>query len=247
MTRTGRAALTLARMKTPLCLALIAAVALPAAVPATAPAATKKRKECEFTKKKAKRKKARLCADVLGESRWVVVSGKWDEKLTIHAADPDGATFDGTGTGQLAATGLSGDSPFPSKQQPTVSVVSTRRGGVTFGASSHGGWTSGERFFDCSFTAPADSAPKGFGGIFTLSGKRVAVQWVIGATGFGCGDGPYPTPSPDFRDHVSSYPLASFENRRVVTLPISFDLRDAHDSFDARLTYSGEARLRRYR
>src|SRR4051812_13987133 len=95
MTRLAPAAHTLARMKTPLCLALVAAVALPVAMPATAPAAKKKRKECEFTKKKAKRKKARLCADVMGQSRWVVVSGNWKEKLTIHDADPGGATFDG--------------------------------------------------------------------------------------------------------------------------------------------------------
>jgi hypothetical protein len=126
-------------------------------------------------------------------------------------------------------------------------MVSTRKGGVTFDASSTGGWTSDDRFFDCSFKAPANSAPNGFGGIFTLSGKRVVVQWPVGATGFGCPEGPYGTPSPDWPSFVETYPLSSFENRRVVTLPISLAYRDAHGSFDARVTYRGEARLRRYR
>lgn len=251
MTRTAAGGPRLARMKTTICLALAAALALPVAADASpmpvTPAAKKKRKECEFTKKKARKKKARLCADVIGESRWIVVSGSWKEKLSVHDVESDGAVFDGTGSGHLEATGLSGDSAFPSKSRPTVSMVSTRKGGVSFGASSQGGWTSGKRFFDCSFTAPAGSAPNGFGGIFTLSGKRVTVQWLIGATGFGCGEGPYPTPSPDFPDPVRSFPLASFENRRLVTLPIAFSFRDAHDSFDARVTYDGVARLRRYR
>jgi hypothetical protein len=252
MTRPAPGAPRLARMKTPICLALAAALALPAVVDAApvapvARAAKKKRKECEFTKKKARKKKARLCADAIGESRWIVVSGSWKEKLTVHDTDDDGAVFDGSGSGHLEAGGLSGDSAFPSRSRPTVSIVSTRRGGVSFGASSHGGWTSGKRYFDCSFTAPADSAPNGFGGIFTLSGKRVSVQWLIGATGFGCGEGPYPTPSPDFPDTVSSYPLSSFENRRLVTLPITFELADTSGSLDAHVTYEGTARLRRYR
>lgn len=238
-------------MKKPILLAAALAVAaLPIAAPAPASAATatakkKHKKECQFTKKKAKRKKAPLC-EGLSDSRWIVVSGGWHEKLQVEDADGN-ATFKGTGQSDLEALGLNGDSAFPSAKQPVVSMVSTRRAGVTFSASSKGGWTDGNRFFDCSFTAPADSKPNGFGGIFSLKGKSVAVQWLLGATGFGCADGPYPTPSPDFPDPVSSYPLASFQNRRLVVLPIAFSFKDVHGAFDARVTYEGEARLRRYR
>jgi hypothetical protein len=75
----------------------------------------------------------------------------------------------------------------------------------------------------------------------------VSVQWPLGATGFGCAEGPYPTPSPDFPDPVASYALSSFKNRRLVRLPIKFDWTDAHDAFSARVTYEGIGRLRRYR
>ena len=233
-----------------ICLSALLAFALPAtavAAPATGSAATKKkRKECEFTKKKAKKKKAKLCSRALGDSRWIVVSGDWKEKLTVHATDGD-AVFDGSGGSDFQALGLNGDSAFPSHAQPVVSMVSTRPAGVTFSSSTQGGWTEGSRFYDCSFTAPAGSAPRGFGGIFSLSGKRVSVQWFVGAAGFGCADGPHETPSPRFPDPIATYPLASFQNRRLVVLPIAFDVKESRDSFVAHRTIDGVARLRRYR
>ena len=81
-----------------------------------------------------------------------------------------------------------------------------------------------------------------------LSGKNVKVQWILGASGFGCGTSPYGTPSPDFPDPVAKYPLTKFRGKkRIVRLPIKFDFKDVHGSFDAHVTYDGIARLRRYR
>ena len=73
------------------------------------------------------------------------------------------------------------------------------------------------------------------------------MQWPLGTVGFGCADGPYPTPSPEFPDPVSTYPLRSFKNRRLVVLPFAFDVKEAHDEFRARRTIEGVGRLRRYR
>jgi hypothetical protein len=127
-------------------------------------------------------------------------------------------------------------------------MVSTRPAGVEFEASSQGGWTANDRYYDCSFQAPEGSAPNGFGGIFSLKGKRkVSVQWILGATGFGCGSAPYGTPSPDFPDPVATYRLADFRGKRLVRLPIAFDFTDERADFSARVTYDGIARLRRYR
>jgi hypothetical protein len=225
-------------------IALALPLALAAALPHSASAAYK---ECEFTKKKAKQHKAPRCKRDLGKSRWIVVSGAWKEKLTI-SEQRDNATFQGTGEANLVAGGLNGNSAFPSRRQPTVSMVSTRAGGVEFDASSEGGWTSNDRYYDCSFNAPPNSEPNGFGGIFTLKGKtKVSVQWILGGTGFGCADGPYGTPSPDFPDPVATYALKQFRNKRLVRLPIAFDFTDAKEGFNARVTYDGIARLRRYR
>jgi len=237
-------------MKTPARLPLLAAAAFAVALPATAAttaSAKPKYKECEFTKKKAKRHHAPRCKKDLGRSRWIVVSGEYKEVLTIHDAF-DSAVFDGRGTTEFQALGLNGNSAFPSRRHPVSSMVSTRPEGVDFASSSKGGWTTKSRFYDCGITAPAYAKPNGFGGIFSLAGKkRVKVQWFIGAAGFGCDEGPYPTPSPDFPDTVSRYPLRRFRGRRIVRLPIAFDFKDVHDSFSARVTYDGIARLRRYR
>jgi hypothetical protein len=46
---------------------------------------------------------------------------------------------------------------------------------------------------------------------------------------------------------VATYPLASFQSRRLVLLPIKFDVKESRDSFEARRTIEGVARLRRYR
>ena len=234
------------------CLLLLAAPALGLAVPAASPdSASAAYKECEFSKRKAKRHKAPVCAKDLAKSRWIVVSGTWKENLTVHE-ETDGAVFDGSGTADFRAGGLDGATPFPSRKRPVVSMVSTKKFDhqVEFDATSQGGWTttsSPSRFYDCSFQAPPNSEPNGFGGIFFLAGSNVRVQWPLGATGFACSDGPYATPSPDFPDPVSTYPLGSFKNRRIVVLPIAFDWTDAHDGLEARLTYDGVGRLRRYR
>jgi hypothetical protein len=236
-----------AAMHTPSRFAFVAAaslaVALPVAVPQSASAAYK---ECEFSKRKAKREKAPRCKRNLARSRWIVVSGAWKEKLTVHDSN-DGATFDGTGTATFQAGGLNGNSRFPSRRRPTVSMVSTRPAGVEFAASSRGGWRTRSRFYDCGITAPDWAKPNGFGGIFTLAGKRVKVQWPLGAAGFGCGDSPYGTPSPRFPDPVATYSLKRFRNRRLVRLPFHFDWKDERGSFRAHLTYDGIGRLRRYR
>jgi hypothetical protein len=166
--------------------------------------------------------------------------------LTVHDAF-DGAVFDGRGTTDFEALGLNGNSAFPSRRHPTVSMVSSRPPGIDFASSSKGGWTTKSRFYDCSYTYPSSANPSGFGGIFTLAGKKVKVQWVIGAAGFGCADGPYPTPDPRFPDPVSKYSLKRFRGRRIVRLPIKFDFKDVRGSFDAHVTYKGIARLRRYR
>ncbi len=231
-----------AAMKTPLSLALLATVALTAA----APAAQAKYKECEFTKKRAKQEHAPRCKP-LGKSRWIVVSGEWKEVLTVKDAT-DGATFSGKGTADFQALGLNGNSPFPNYRHPVRSLVSARPEGVELDGESHGGWTTSSRFYPCGLTIPDYATPNGFGGIFMLAGKNVKVQWILGATGFGCNTGPYPTPSPDFPDPVAKYPLKKFRgNKRIVRLPIAFDFKDVHGSFDARVTYDGIARLRRYR
>jgi hypothetical protein len=226
----------------------LAAVALPLALIAASPLpASAAYKECEFTKKKAKKEKAPRCARDLGKSRWIVVSGAWREELTI-SEQRDNASFQGTGSANFVAGGLNGHSPFPSRKRPTVAMVSTRRAGVEFEASSQGGWTSNDRYYDCGWTAPENSEPNGFGGIFSLQGKsKIRVQWPLGAAGFGCADGPYGTPSPDFPDPVATYPLSAFRNKRLVRLPIAFDFKDESEDFSARVTYDGIARLRRYR
>ena len=226
----------------------LAAVALPLALIAAAPqTASAAYKECEFSKKKAKKENAPRCKRDLGKSRWIVVSGAWREQLTI-TEQRDNATFQGTGTANFVAGGLNGNSPFPSRRRPTVSMVSTRPAGVEFESSSQGGWSANDRYYDCSWRAPEGSAPNGFGGIFTLQGKRkVRVQWPLGAAGFGCADGPYGTPSPDFPDPVQTYRLSAFRNKRLVRLPIALDFKDESEDFSARVTYDGIARLRRYR
>jgi hypothetical protein len=235
-----------------LCLPLLAALSAGLAVPAASPdsaSASAGYKECEFSKRKAKKRKAPVCAKDLSRSRWIVVSGTWRQNLTVHE-ETDGAVFDGTGSADFRAGGLSGASPFPSKKRPVVSMVSTKLFDhlVEFSASSQGGWTTTRgRFYDCSFQAPPGSEPNGFGGIFMLSGKNVRVQWPLGATGFGCGDGPYATPAPEWRTPVSTYPLKSFENRRLVRLPIAFSWTDESPTFRATNSYDGVGRLRRYR
>jgi hypothetical protein len=227
----------------------LAAVALPLALLAAAPnPASAAYKECEFTKKKVKKHKAPRCARDLGKSRWIVVSGEWRQELTV-SEQRDDASFTGTGEANLRAGGLSGATRFPSRKRPTVSMTSTTKAGgsVEYNASSQGGWTDRNRHYDCGFTAPASWTPSGFGGIFSLKGKkRVSVQWVMGGAGFRC-DTPYGIPSPDFPITVSTYPLSAFKNERLVRLPIAFDLEDEGADFSAHATYDGVARLRRYR
>ena len=234
-------------MKTQLRSSLLAAAVLPLALSAAAaPAAQAKYKECEFTKKLAKKEHAPRCKP-LGRSRWIVVSGEWEEVLTIKDAT-DGATFSGQGSANFQALGLNGNSPFPNFKHRVRSLVSARPEGVELEGATHGGWTTKSRFYECGITIPEWAKPNGFGGIFMLSGKNVRVQWILGASGFGCGTSPYPTPSPDFPDPVAKYPLKRFRgNRRLVRLPIAFDFKDVRGSFSARVTYDGIARLRRYR
>jgi hypothetical protein len=227
----------------------LAAAALPLALLAAAPSpASAAYKECEFTKKRAKKHKAPRCARDLGKSKWIVVSGEWRQELTV-SEQRDDASFTGTGQANLRAGGLSGATPFPSRKRPTVSMTSTTRAGgtVEYSASSQGGWTDRNRHYDCGFTAPESWAPNGFGGIFSLKGRKsVKVQWVMGGAGFRC-DTPYGIPSPKFPITTSTYPLASFENRRLVKLPIAFAFDDDRADFSAHTTYDGVARLRRYR
>jgi hypothetical protein len=237
-----------AAMKTPLRSSLLLAATLPLAVSAAAPpAASAKYKECEFKNRLAIKRHAPRCKKNLGKSRWIVVSGAWKEVLTVHDSS-DGATFDGKGTSDFEALGLNGNSAFPSRRHSTRSLVSTRREGVDFSSSSKGGWRTRSRYYDCGITAPNWAKPNGFGGIFSLSGrKNVKVQWILGAAGFGCGSSPYGTPSPRFPDPVAKYSLKRFRNRRIVRLPIAFDFKDVRGSFRAHVTYDGIARLRRYR
>jgi hypothetical protein len=46
---------------------------------------------------------------------------------------------------------------------------------------------------------------------------------------------------------VSTYPLKSFENRRLVVLPIAFSWTDEREGFRATNSYDGVGRMRRYR
>jgi hypothetical protein len=224
-----------------------AGVAAPAAsaAPSASTSAKAKYLECEFSKRRAIRRDAPRCKKNLGKSRWIVVSGNWKQELTVHDRSDD-AVFDGKGTATFTAGGLNGNSRFPSRSRPVRSMVSTRPAGVELEGSSTGGWRTRSRYYPCGMTIPESWKPNGFGGIFILSGKRVRVQWVIGAIGFRC-DTPYGIPSPDFPDPVSSYSLKRFRNKRIVRLPIKFDFTDNRGSMRARVTYTGIARLRRYR
>jgi len=51
----------------------------------------------------------------------------------------------------------------------------------------------------------------------------------------------------DFPDPVAKYPLKAFKGRRLVVLPIAFDFKNQEGALNARVTYDGVARLRRYR
>ena len=233
-------------MKTPARLPILAAAAISMGVVAAVPSvASAKYKECEFSKRAAIKHNAPRCKKNLGKSRWIVVSGNWKEELTVHDVNGD-AVFDGKGSATFQAFGLNGNSRFPSRRTPVRSMTSARRNGTELEGSSTGGWRTRSRYYPCGMTIPESWKPNGFGGIFILSGKRVRVQWVIGAIGFKC-DTPYGVPSPDFPDPMSSYSLKRFRNKRIVRLPFKFDFTDDSGSLSARVTYKGIARLRRYR
>lgn len=231
---------------------LIAALALVAVSTPDTASAQGRYNECQFSKRKAKKKKkAPVCRKDIQKSTWTVVSGRWNEKLTIDEA-MDSATFAGSGETYFRAGGLSGRSRFPSRKRPVVSMVSKAKFDnlIEFKMTSTGGWTSSgtdRRYYPCDVSWGQDKAPFGFGGIFMLAGKTVRVQWPVGAAGFGCGSSPYPTPGADFPTPVQAYKIASFRNRRLVVLPIAFDHREVRDGFSARRTIDGVARLRRYR
>jgi hypothetical protein len=226
---------------------LLAALAL-VAVTTPETHAAPKYNECQFSKRKAKKKRAPVCKKDIHKSTWIVVSGEWREKLTMKEAR-ENASFSGTGEANFRAGGLSGRSPFPSKKRPVVSMVSTAMFDhlIEFSSSSTGGWTTKDRYYGCNLTLGQQHAPFGFGGIFMLAGKNIRVQWPVGATGFGCGSGPYGTPGAEFPTPVETYKVASFRNRRLAYLPIAFDHQDESEGFSARRTIDGVARMRRYR
>ena len=226
---------------------LLGALAL-VAVTAPETASAQKYDECQFTKRKAKKKRAPVCKKDIHKSTWIVVSGTWREKLTIDEAT-DSATFHGTGETNFRAGGLDGRSPFPSKKRPVVPMISKARFDhlIEFNMTSTGGWTTKQKHYPCGLTFGQEYAPPGFGGIFILAGKSVRVQWPVGAAGFGCGDAPYMAPGAEFPTPIQTYKLASFKNRRLVILPIAFDHKDTREGFSARRTIDGVARMRRYR
>lgn len=228
---------------------LLSFLAVLALVAFTAPeAASAKYKECEFSKSRAKKKKAPRCTKSLTRSKWIVVSGEYVENLGITETT-DTATFNGTATAEFDAGGLDGANRFPTRKEPAVAWVSkaTYDHQIDFSMVSTGGWTTKKRSYDCGLSYGNEVKPFGFGGIFMLAGKNVRVQWLVGATGFGCGTAPYPPPSADFPTPVETYKLASFKNRRVVVLPIAFDHAETAEGFNARRVIDGVARLRRYR
>jgi len=226
--------------------ALLGAIALMATTPPQA--ASAKYKECEFSKTRAKKKKAPRCQKDLSRSKWIVVSGEWHEKLTIAESD-DSAQFSGQGTADLEAGGLDGGKPFPARREPTVSMISKANFDhlIDFKMTSTGGWKTKNDYYPCGLSYGNEYKPSGFGGIFSLTGRNVRVQWPVGAAGFGCGDAPYMAPHAEFPTPIETYRLASFKNRRLVKLPIAFDVKDVSEGHNARRTIDGVARLRRYR